>query len=192
MGADPSLCFRADPEPKPGTHIFVVGVSRYRHARDGAAPTPFESYGIGQLTTAASSAAKVAAWFRTRFCNPVAPIASIRLLLSPHATEEQTIATLWGGLPPPAMKREVATALHLWQRDLNSDRSSIGVLYGVGHGLAADPETPVLLLEDFAAEPRVFGHSFNVGHAHRALGETAASRQFFLPIYASRRLNDTG
>jgi hypothetical protein len=72
----------------PGTHALVIGVSSYPHVTGGTDPTPLgESFQLQQLSTAARSASEFAGWLLNEYHNERAPLKSLRVLLSPSATE---------------------------------------------------------------------------------------------------------
>ena len=86
------------------THAFVVGVSHYPFL-DGPEATPLgEQLGMANLSSAARSASEVAAWLLGEYRCPEAPLASVRLLLSPvdgeslHAGRRRAG---WPGRPRP-------------------------------------------------------------------------------------------
>ncbi|HET6478699.1 MAG TPA: hypothetical protein VFG35_01480 [Actinoplanes sp.] len=65
------------------THALVIGVSAYDHLPSvGAGP-----FGLSQLGSTAIGAYRFAVWLRDHYRNPDAPLATIRLLLSPSAAE---------------------------------------------------------------------------------------------------------
>ena len=62
----------------PGTHALVIGVSRYPYVKDAPEETPFGARsGLGQLSCAAHSAARFAAWLLDTYHNDKAPLSSL-------------------------------------------------------------------------------------------------------------------
>jgi hypothetical protein len=72
----------------PGTHAFIVGVSAYPFADGPDATASGGESGIANLTCAARSASEVAAWLLGEYNNLDAPLASLRILLSPVDGEQ--------------------------------------------------------------------------------------------------------
>lgn len=160
-------------------HVVCVGVSRYRHLSGGDRRTDYETFGLAQLSSAAIAAYNVASWFRKSYHNPAIPLGSIRLLLSPSSQEEQIVLQTARHVPN-ADKAAVATALFDWRRDLSRHPGSMGFCYLAGHGMLVDRESPVVLLNDFAATPRVFDNAVNVGALRLAMTSAAAGVQIFV------------
>jgi hypothetical protein len=139
--------FQAARSADPAYHALVIGVSQYRHLAGGRGPLSDDplAQGLGQLSAAATSAARVALWIRDHFDPPTAGKGSIRLLVSPSPGEV---------LPdhisaPPATTDEVSTALFEWRRDVRADEDNVALLYVAGHGIQTSMEGGILLLEDF-------------------------------------------
>lgn len=175
----------------PATHAVVIGVSAYRHLPErgqGPSRDPL-TYGLGQLTTAASSAFMIACWFRDRFCNPSAPLGTIELLLSPSGEELRADPNL----PPvePATRENVEDALLRWKRRCRGSTDSVAVFYAAGHGAQVSRNDPVVLLEDFARNDNVLNYSVDVGLVHRGMaGQDMAQTQLFF-VDACRIWNET-
>jgi hypothetical protein len=72
----------------PGVYALVVGVSAYPFLEGGETAGP-ESYGLGQLVTSATTAAKVFDWLRTSFFRENLPVVWCWLMLSPTAKERE-------------------------------------------------------------------------------------------------------
>jgi len=92
------------------THAFVVGVSHYPFADGPEATADGESFEITNLTGAAKSASDIAAWLLDEYRNPDAPLASVRVLLSPTDSEEINVrvAGQMAG-PSPATRDSVVS-----------------------------------------------------------------------------------
>jgi len=71
----------------PGVYALVVGVSAYPFLEGGATPAP-DTYGLGQLISSASTAARLFDWLRSSFRRQNLPVVWCYLLLSP-TTEER-------------------------------------------------------------------------------------------------------
>ena len=135
----------------PGTHALVVGVSRYPFL-NGAQATPLgKKFGMVDLSSAACSAAEVVAWLLHEYWNPDAPLASLRVLLSPAEGEviRDDVATR---LPNPhAATRAALEADMAAFREKCAERpDNIGFVYVVGHGVQLNKRGATVLLEDMA------------------------------------------
>ena len=131
----------------PTVHALVIGVSRYDYFTNGTGPTTTKSLlaGLGQLSAAATSAARVANWLRDHFDYPDVQLGSVRLLASPVETE----LPLPGGVePPPATYDEVKRALFAWRDDARETPGNIALLYAAGHGIQTSNEGGIVLLQD--------------------------------------------
>ena len=134
-------------------HALVIGVSRYDHLAGGAGPLTTSPLlaGIGQLSAAATSAARVATWLRDNFSYPDINLGSIRLLASPSPGE----VPLPGGFaPPPATYDEVKNAAYAWRRQARTTPGNITLLYVAGHGIQTTNEGGILLLQDVGRPDR--------------------------------------
>ena len=72
----------------PGVYALVVGVSAYAFL-EGGETAATESYGLGQLVSSATTAAKVFDWLRSSFLRENLPVVWCWLLLSPTAKERE-------------------------------------------------------------------------------------------------------
>jgi uncharacterized caspase-like protein len=72
----------------PGVYALVVGVSAYAFLEGGETPAP-ESYGLGQLVSSATTAAKVFVWLRESFLRENLPVVWCWLMLSPTTKERE-------------------------------------------------------------------------------------------------------
>ena len=92
-------------------HALVIGVSQYDHLAGGSGPLTTSPLlgGIGQLSAAATSAARVATWLRDNFTYPEVNLGSVRLLASPSPGE---VPLPGGFIPRPATYDEVKNAVY--------------------------------------------------------------------------------
>jgi hypothetical protein len=172
----------ATPLDAPVTHALVVGVSRYTHLPPpGADPSqdPLK-FGLVGATTPATGAFRFARWLRDGF-RPAAPLASVRLLLSPSDLELQdaelaaTAAQVESASTP-----NVRRALLEWQAACQEQPDGMAVLYLSGHGASQSRTDHSVLLEDFAADRLVMDYSVDVGKVHRGMaGPSLPQTQFF-------------
>jgi hypothetical protein len=142
----------------PRTHALVIGVSRYRHLPDADGNPPDEPAGgetfeLVRLECAANGALAVAEWLRDSYRQPDAPLASVRLLLSPSELElEDPRMAAADGATPPATRAATAEAIDEWRRACRGDPGGVAILYLAGHGVMISSEGDVVvLLEEFAA-----------------------------------------
>jgi len=134
----------------PGTHALVIGVSDYPFA-DGPHPSALgASCGLRNLTTAARSASDVAAWLLNEYCNPDAPLASLRVLLSPSQGESihPDIAARLSG-PAHATRAAVEAELAQFRSDCRHNPRNVAFVYIAGHGIQLNKRGAVVLLHDF-------------------------------------------
>jgi len=143
------------------THALVIGVSAYDHLPSvGAGP-----FGLSQLGSTAIGAYRFAVWLRDHYRNPDAPLATIRLLLSPSAAE------ISAGAPEgrSADRDRVRAAVLDWQSDNTGNRTGVSVLYAAGHGTMVSHQDSYVLLQDFAKDRLVLDYSLDVGSVYRGL-----------------------
>jgi hypothetical protein len=166
---------------RPGTHALIVGVSHYPFL-SGPNTSPFgEQFGLEDLTSAARSASEVTAWLLNEYHNPAAPLASLRVALSP--TQDETYADgVAGRLPNThAATRDVV------ERDLIAFRKdcerpdNVGFVYVAGHGIQLTNRGAIVLLEDFADPDRadLYGAMDMVGCHAGLYGSGYANNQFW-------------
>jgi hypothetical protein len=154
-------------------------VSGYEHLPnvDAAPDLPAdETFGLGQLQSAATSAVSFAEWLRDRYNAPAAPLATIRLLLSPSAKEHAPAGAL------PATEENVRKALYAWRKEFAKQPDDVAILYAAGHGIMlSKDEGALVLLQDFGAPDRgKLQNSLDVPKVIAGLvGPEMAQRQFF-------------
>src|SRR5882672_7155518 len=132
-----------------GLHALIVGVSHYNHLPGGNAEIGTETYGLNQLTAAATSAYKVYEWLKARGEHLVAPLATVRLLLSPSNDETNLL-----GLADPSTWANFAEEASRWQEDASANDDDATFFYFAGHGIIRNKHDSVLLCEDFARPRR--------------------------------------
>ena len=142
-----SLLFdaRAALTGQPGMHALVVGVSAYPHLAGGADPVA-DPWGMGQLTSTASSAHMIFEWLKAAQLS--VPLATCRLLLSPSPGE----AAL-SGVAEPATVDNLLREADAWRRDASTNRDNATLFYFAGHGIQRTKEDAVLCLQDFRRTP---------------------------------------
>jgi hypothetical protein len=164
------------------THALVIGVSAYDHLpapEGGPSDAPLD-FGLVGATTPATGAFHFARWLRDRY-RPKAPLATVRLLLSPSRRElgDVELATAAAEVSP-ARRSEVGAALLDWQDVCQGQPDGAAVLYISGHGVAQSRTDHSVLLQDFAADRRVMDYSVDIGRVHRGMaGPMFPQEQFY-------------
>ncbi len=182
---------RDDPDDsQPGSHALVIGVSHYRYLPDSPEDAPpsgaGETLGLANVTTPAISAWRFANWLTAAdgFNQPTAPLASVRLLLSPSSAEIDETPAL-GGLDENTVatptRDNVLDALFAWRQDCNRRRGNIAILYVAGHGIQLSKDDSLVLLHDFARARRaILDAAMDIGNIWRAMATpNAAARQYY-------------
>lgn len=141
----------------PGTHALVIGVSAYRHFEEGPAPTgQGELLGMGQLTGPARSASDIAAWLLDPkgYRNTRAPLASLRVLLSPGEDEALNPALdAYADKIRQATLDEVDAAFNELRHASDRHPGNVVIVYAAGHGVQLSKDGAVVLLHDCGAHP---------------------------------------
>lgn len=167
---------------RPGTHVLVIGVSRYLHGVDANAPGRLGvEMRIGNLTSAARSAATIADWLLGRvMLPPLPPLASLRVLLSPVAREldDAPIDARLRAVPR-ATRANVQEAMRQFRISCESHRDNHAVVYVAGHGIQVTRTGAVLLLEDFGADtdPMKLYAAIDIEAHRRGLEHDGAAKQ---------------
>lgn len=165
----------------PGTHALVIGVSHYPFL-SGPKTSPFgEQFGLEDLTSAARSASEVVAWLLNEYRNPAAPLASLRVALSP--TEGETYANgVTDRLPQShaATRDAVERDVIAFRRDCERP-NNVAFVYVAGHGIQLTNRGAIVLLEDFADPDRadLYGAIDMVGCHAGLYGTGFANSQFW-------------
>jgi hypothetical protein len=164
-----------DANDGPRTHVLIIGVGAYKHLPGGSEERSDLSYGLGQLSSPVLSALALAEWIVEDF-NPVAPLGSVELLVSPSqnfstpkiGSEQIEIATL------DAIKK----SFDRWDARCNTHRDNIAVFYFCGHGLSL--QTLVLLPCDFGADSNEWNHAIDFRKTYRAMSQNKAFTQCYI------------
>jgi hypothetical protein len=132
---------------EPALHALIIGVSEYPHLIGGSAPVA-DHWHMGQLTSTASTAAMIADWLQHPTTKLPRPLGTLRLLLSPSATEGHL-----AGLAAPATLANVIAEAVDWRRDASAHRDGHTFFYFAGHGIQRTKEDAVFCLHDFRQPP---------------------------------------
>jgi len=153
----------ADHANVPGVHALIVGVSSYPNLEGGHTAQP-ENYGLGQLTSAATSAYSVYEGLMQRRTQLAKPLGTCRLLLCPAPSEADLPV-----VDEATLDQFLANA-DAWREVLKHQDESIAFFYFAGHGVQRGSRDAVLLLRDF--NQRSGGRLMNAvdtGNLHEAL-----------------------
>lgn len=158
---------------EPATHVVIIGTSRYRHLPGGSHPAPEDvpTLDLGQLQCACLGAAAFARWLRDHYHDPVAPLATIRLLLAPSDDEIEAdldLARAAGGCDLPT-RANVQRALDDWERDCRNNPRGVAILFASGHGIELTREDQTVLLHDFAETRLIANNTLEVGFVFRGM-----------------------
>ena len=153
-----------------GTHVLILGVATYPSAPDFA------------LKPAFHSAVHMATWFRDRFDNPEAPLASVELLTSAADPDWRRFLSSDDGdilIERPTFDT-VQAAVATWMKRADSHPDNIAVFYFAGQGKREGAET-LLLMDDFSGF-RTEGSTqvVNFVNIPEAMRNCAARRQLYL------------
>lgn len=159
--------------PGPGTHALVIGVSDYPFAVDPASWLVQDGLAIGSLSSAAKSASDVAAWLLAEYNNPDAPLASLRVLLSPVRGERinKLVKPLLDPVASRATSEIVEKEITAFQADCKSDLGNMVFVYVAGHGVQTTTRSCVVLLNDIGdpALPNRLRAGLDVAGFHAAM-----------------------
>jgi hypothetical protein len=180
MNVPPYLWYKKN-DQHPGTHALIIGTSKYKNLGDNIKLGPPETFMLTQLSSPAAGAYRFAKWLRSEYRSPSAPIASIRLLLSPSDAEREADADLKNDPDIPLPTTElVRKALLDWQKECSSSQANIAVLYLSGHGIKPNNDDDLILLYDFADDDLVLTFSVDLNKVVRAMvGQNMASNQLY-------------
>src|SRR5688572_12244185 len=135
-----------------GLHALIVGVSSYSHLPGGDRATTTNAFGMEQLTSTSLSAWKVYQWLLDHKDRLAAPLASVRLLLSPSQRELDNalkdipnIATI-----DRATRANFDREAKNWRKAAEKNEDDYTFFYFAGHGVQrSTPNDAVMLMEDY-------------------------------------------
>jgi hypothetical protein len=158
---DPALVYdnlsALQAQGRPGLHAFLVGVSGYPHLPPPAGQPvvgplpPNQGLGMRQLSSTSLSALRVLEWLlqaeqQRRLHHP---LATVRLLLSPTASERTAMPVIDDLAPPLARHVAFRQAARKWRQDASASQQAATLFYFAGHGLQRSRGDQVLLLQEF-------------------------------------------
>ena len=178
----PDILATAD-RTAPGTHALVIGVSHYPFASGPAATPDGSSFDLVDLSSAARSASEFAAWLLEEYLHPGAPLASLRVLLSP-ADGERIHPSIANRLSDDhaATSAAVRADLAAFRADCSRSPDDVAVVYIAGHGVQVSKLGAIVLLEDFGApgQLNLLDGAIDVLGCHDGLdAEGCAGQQFW-------------
>lgn len=155
----------------PGLHAFLIGVSSYPFAGGGEREVP-DTYGIGQLTSPATTVAQIAIWLMQNSASLAFPLKTLSVLASPSPDE-----AAYGSFSriAPATLANVKAAAMKWQASasdpLNGSEKDATLFYFAGHGIQRSRGDSILLLEDFLdpAEPTELARTIDVDNIYHGM-----------------------
>jgi Caspase domain len=153
---------------QPGLHALIIGVSAYPHLEGGTDTPAPDTYGMGQLTVAASTAMELYEWLQANSAKLSVPLATCRLLLAPSPGEP---AAPDGTLEPTL--DEVRAATKAWREDAATGPDERTLFYFAGHGVQRSKDDGVAMLADFGdGEGGALTKSFSIKNVFEGMAPT--------------------
>lgn len=151
----------------------MIGVSDYPFATDSSSWLVQDGLSILNLSSAARSASDVAAWLLSEYRNPDAPLASLRVLLSPVPGERinKQITPLLDPAASRATSSAVIAEIRDFQKACKTNVKNVVFVYVAGHGVQTTTRSTVLLLSDIGdpALPNRLSGALDVAGFHAAM-----------------------
>lgn len=170
---------KLDESEGPGTHVFIVGVGRYDHLRDGRKKLIDRHGGMGQLTSSPVSAAAMLKWCDTALYNPRAPLRSIEAIISVADGSAEYVGQD-GAVTPieDASFKNFEGAAKAWFDRANSHPDNVAIFYFCGHGLG-DGMSTQLLPSNYGESARPMRDAINFNGFRMAMHACQAKSQIF-------------
>jgi Caspase domain len=131
-----------------GFHALIVGVSDYPHLLGGSAKLARQHMGMQQLSSAARAAFKMCRWLVSREKYLPAPLASVRLLLSPLDKEMEKESEYSAEVERATLNNFLKAATE-WREDASTHPDNMTLFYFAGHSIEKSATESVLLMEDY-------------------------------------------
>jgi hypothetical protein len=142
---------KAPDKNNPGTHLFIIGVGEYtafRNRLNSNLPLFRHSLDPPKLPSATQSALHMADWFIAHYNNPVAPLRSVEMVISPKQPDYTIPEDNQSPAPvEEATIRNIQSGFIQWYQRCDAREDNIAVFYFAGHGLYC--ATQLLLAQDF-------------------------------------------
>jgi Caspase domain len=146
----------------PSIHALLIGVSDYpalyEHKDD---PAPDHHLGLRKLRSPALTVYRIHEWLERRREFLPLPLASLRVLVSPSASELEIAPALekWSERADLA---NTLSAIEQWREKLAHNPESIALFYFAGHGVKRERRDDVLMLDGFGSTPmRILRHAID-------------------------------
>jgi hypothetical protein len=164
------------------THVFIIGVGRYRHLFGGTSPTQGVPP-LGQLKSPPISARALAKWFIDgQLAGAPAPLGSVELLLSDSNGQDFD-----GKQVADATSQNIHTAFGQWKGRCDANPNNVAVFHFCGHGL--QKHVMALLPEDFAvSKDNLWKDTIDFSTTYNGMARCRAGTQLFI-IDACRELS---
>lgn len=160
-------------KPKSGTHALIIGVSDYSFASDPQSRLVDPGIKVNSLSSAAKSASDVAAWLLAEYHSPKAPLASMRVLLSPSRNERinRVIRPLLDPKSFRANSVSVGKDVMDFMDECKTDPDGVVFVYIAGHGVQTTTRGAVVLLSDVGDPglPNLLSGALDVSGLHQAM-----------------------
>ncbi len=152
----------ADPDwdgTSPATFAVLIGVSAYRHLKDGTNPVagtdPWmrEAISLGQLYVSALTARRMLDWFEKEYRMSTAPLARAWLLTAPTADEKAFAPEVCDNILEPTLDN-CRKAIRAWASAPNdlppaAQKESRAIFFFSGHGIQSTVQNQMLLPSDY-------------------------------------------
>lgn len=134
---------------QPAMHALIAGVSRYRHLPGGDGPPASDTLDLRQLGSTSRTALRMYHWLLANRDHLAAPLASVRLLLSPGPEELAGEPEPAPPGVPPCSRVNFVRAVNAWRNDLRAQDEDSAFFYFAGHGVERTTNGATLLMQDF-------------------------------------------
>ena len=180
-----------NPNNKPQTHVFIVGVGDYRYLIGGTEQKRFNNFlQLKQLSSAPQSAIKLANWIIKNLNNPDVPLGSVEMLLSssnnsyrpPQRNDISNDifddAETGEIIVDRANIENIRNAFDVWYEQCDRHTNNVAIFYYCGHGI--EKGNLALLAENFGAnQNRQFENSFDFHLTRRGMEQCRAKTQCY-------------
>lgn len=169
--------YRQTLAPGPKVHVFIAGVSEYVYLPAAGKHASSATFGLRKLTSAARSAFEFFQWVDENRNNLVAPVATIRLLLSPSQTELGAEPAMRQLNVNRCTRAEFERAYREWRAVLQP--GDLALFYFSGHGAHRSRRDGLLLFEDFNPDRNgnILAGAAEVNNLIDALAPSPSQRQ---------------
>lgn len=168
-------------ETGPGLHVVLIGISAYPFLAEGESEQP-QTYGLGQLDSAAMTAGALASWLLKPDVDLAWPVRTLRVLASASAIEAAQAPLIAQALP--ATLENVSRALRGWRLDANSGSGGATLFYYAGHGIQRTRGGSTLLLADFLdPDYPTLAHAIDFDAIYNGMAEPAFDTMALTQLY---------